>query len=104
MDAVTVVLNNHPMVQTAEVPVRFTKITDYSLDLDLFAYVATSDYNVYLKVQNELLLKLPRARKEVGWAIPIAESVNVNPPNPDLTVNSGSHLGATPPAELPQPD
>jgi MscS family membrane protein len=82
MDTTVAILRNHPLVQMGDLPVRFTKITDYSLDLEVFAYVATPNLDEYLKVQTELLLKLLEAgqRHGVGFAVPVAESITINPP------------------------
>ena len=39
MDAVTRILRVHPMVEIGGVPLRFSKIGDMALSLDVFAYV-----------------------------------------------------------------
>jgi small-conductance mechanosensitive channel len=66
-------------VDAAGVPVRFTKITDQAFDLEIFAYVLTADYNEYLKVQSELLLKILQAagERKVGLAVPFQESLTI---------------------------
>jgi MscS family membrane protein len=81
------ILRGSPLVQPADIPVRFNKISDYSLDLEIFAYVATEDYNEYLLIQSTLLLKFLDAAQQHGieWALPIAESVTINPPAADQT-------------------
>jgi len=80
MDATAAILSNHPLVQPDAVPVRFTKITDYALEMEIFAYVATVDFNEYLKVQTDVLLQLLEAsqRHGVGLAVPLNESFSVN--------------------------
>jgi MscS family membrane protein len=105
MDTTLAILRDHPMVQPADVPVRFTKITDYSLDLEIFAYVATSSFDEYLKVQTALLLKLLEAsqRHGIGFAIPVAESITFNPPDVSPTTEPDSHPGGALPVEHPQP-
>lgn len=87
------ILRGHPSVQAAEVPVRFTKITDYSLDMEIFAYVMTANYDEFLKVQSDLLLKFLEAAEGQGvsLAVPVAESVNVSLPAEDATANLDSH-------------
>ena len=77
MEAVTKILQAHPRVDASGVPLRFSKITKESFDLDIFAYVLTADYNEYLKVQSELLLKFldAAARFGVGFAVPVQESI-----------------------------
>ena len=55
----------------------------------MFAYVNTPDFDEYLKVQSVLLLRLLEASKRqgVGFAVPVAESITINPPEE----NSKSH-------------
>jgi len=79
MEAVTKLLEEHPMVDASGVPLRFTKITPQSLQLDIFAYVLTLDYNQFLIVQSELLLKIMdiAAEREIGFAVPFAESITI---------------------------
>lgn len=67
------------MVDASGVPLRFTKITDQSLDLEIFAYVLTPEGNEFLKVQTELLLKFLEAasQRNVAFAVPIAEALTI---------------------------
>jgi MscS family membrane protein len=106
MDTTLAILRDHPQVQLAEVPVRFTKITDYSLDLEIFAYVDTPNFDEYLKVQTALLLKLLEAgqRHGVGFAIPVAESITINPPDASPPARSDFRPGAEPQSEPPPLD
>lgn len=55
---------------------RFVGIGNYSLDVEVFAYVTTSDYDVFLGVQQELLLEMLQAVERVGaaLAVPLLES------------------------------
>jgi MscS family membrane protein len=82
MAAVTKILEQHPQVDASGVPLRFTKIGNDSFDLELFSYVLTADYNEYLKVQSELLLKIleTASRLGVGFAVPFQESIAVQRP------------------------
>lgn len=77
MDAITQVLENHPMVDPTAVPVRFTTMTTQSFDLEIFSYVLTPDYNEFLKIQSELLLTLLERISALGvvLAVPILETV-----------------------------
>lgn len=79
MDAITKVLQEHSMVDASGVPLRFTKITPQSLQIEIFAYVLTPDYNQFLIVQSELLLKFMDAATEleIGFAVPFAESITI---------------------------
>lgn len=79
MDAITKILQEHSMVDASGVPLRFTKIQDQSFDLEIFAYVLTSDGNEFLKIQTELLLKFLEAASErnVAFAVPLTESLTI---------------------------
>jgi MscS family membrane protein len=72
------ILKQDPRVETGDIPVRFTGIGTYSLDVELFAYVLTPDFDVFLQIQQELLLELMRGveRAGTGLAVPLYESFN----------------------------
>jgi MscS family membrane protein len=99
MDAVAGILEQHPNVDASGVPLRFTTISQQAYSLEVFAYVLTADYNEYLKVQSELLLKILEAasRLGIGFAVPFQESINL--PAPES--GSDSHPSEAPP-ERPQ--
>jgi MscS family membrane protein len=63
-------------VETGNIPVRFIGIGNYSLDVEVFAYVTTSDYDVFLGVQQELLFEMMQAVERVGaaLAVPLLET------------------------------
>ncbi len=93
MEEITQILEKHEMVDASGVPLRFSKITDQTLDLDIFAYVLTPDSNQFLKAQSDLLLQILEAsyRLGIGLAVPIQEEYNVSvdaqqktPPHPFL--------------------
>ncbi|MGI9073450.1 MAG: mechanosensitive ion channel family protein [Bryobacteraceae bacterium] len=77
MDAIKKMLEEQPMVDASGVPLRFTKINPDSFDLEVFAYVLTPDYNEFLKIQSELLLKILEAASKLGvrFAVPFQESI-----------------------------
>jgi MscS family membrane protein len=79
MGAISKLLHEHPMVDASGVPLRFTKITAESFDIEIFSYVLTPDYNEFLNIQSELLLKILEAtsKLEVRLAVPFQESVAV---------------------------
>lgn len=77
MEAVENILRNHPMVDPTAVPVRFVKIMKESFDFDVFAYVKTSNFDEYLPIQSELLLRIVDAAVELGviFAVPVLENI-----------------------------
>jgi MscS family membrane protein len=76
VSAVQDILRQHSKVETGNIPVRFIGIGTYSLDVEVFAYVTTSDYDVFLEVQQELLHEMLRAVERVGaaLAVPLLEN------------------------------
>jgi MscS family membrane protein len=77
MGAITQVLKDHSSIDPTDVPVRFTKMTAQSFDLEIFSYVLTADFNEYLRVQTEALLKILDRLSALGiaLAVPIQQIV-----------------------------
>jgi MscS family membrane protein len=69
------ILTGHPKVETGKLPVRFIGVGAYSLDLEVAAFVTTSDYEEFLALQQELLLQMLRAVEHAGTslAVPLQE-------------------------------
>jgi MscS family membrane protein len=65
-------LLSHPRVDPDPARVRFVKYGDFSLDVEIFSYVRTTDINDYLAVQEDLLLRLMDivADSGTGFAFP----------------------------------
>jgi MscS family membrane protein len=62
----------HPMVDPDPARIRFVGFGDYALDLELFAFVPTTDFNEFLAVQEDVLLRLMDvvAASGSGFAFP----------------------------------
>ncbi len=78
MDTVIEILKSDPLVSIGGMPLRFTEIKQQSLDIEIFAYILTDDYDKYLEYQTKLLLQILKAAEENGisFALPITESIN----------------------------
>jgi MscS family membrane protein len=78
LSSIREILTEYPNVETGDIPVRFIGIGTYSLDVEVFAYVTTSDYDVFLGIQQELLLEMLRVVEHAGaaLAVPLLESVH----------------------------
>lgn len=48
----------HPKVSPDPSRVRFMAYNNYSQDIELFAYVLTDDYNIFMEIQEDLLLRI----------------------------------------------
>ncbi len=93
----------HPMVEeTSDMPrVRLLKFGASSLDIDLRAYVLTTNFTEFLSVQEELLLEVIRVVEEAGSGIAFPSVTTYL--NNDSGIRSGrllpSATKATPPRE-----
>ncbi len=65
-------LYSHPRVYPDPARVRFVGFGDYSLDLDIFAYIAETDYGKFLEVSEDLNLRIMDIVREAGssFAVP----------------------------------
>src|ERR1022692_1554177 len=75
------IIVGHPKVETGKIPVRFIGVGAYSLDVEVVAYVTTSDYDEFLEIQQGLLLKILQAVEQAGTAlaVPLQESFELRP-------------------------
>ena len=69
LQSITRALKEHPKVETGTLPVRFVGVGTYSLDLEVFAYVLTLDYDEFLRIQQELLLWILDAVEAAGTSL-----------------------------------
>lgn len=58
VSAIVELLRVHPRVHPDPARVRFVGFGPYSLDLEIFAYVTTGDYDEYLEISEDLLLRI----------------------------------------------
>jgi MscS family membrane protein len=74
------ILTAHSKVEAGSIPVRFIGVGPYSLDIEVVAYVTTSDFDEFLALQQELLLKLLQAVEQAGTAlaVPLQESFELS--------------------------
>ncbi len=79
LGSVREILNSHPKVAPGNVPVRFIGVGQYSLDVEVFVYINTSDSDEFLALQQELLLRMLQAVEKAGaaLAVPLQEHVNL---------------------------
>src|SRR5690606_493683 len=65
-------LVSHPRVSPEPARVRFVGFGDYSLNLEIFAYVRTSDFDEFLAVKEDIFLRIMDivAESGTGFAFP----------------------------------
>jgi MscS family membrane protein len=73
------ILKSEPKAEVGSIPVRFIGPGAYSLDVEIFAYITTSDYDEFLGIQQRLLLKIVEAVEAAGsaLAVPWQQSADV---------------------------
>ena len=59
-------LLGHPMVTPDPARVRFVGFSDYSLDVEIFAYLRCVDKDTFLAVQEDLFLRMADIVSEAG--------------------------------------
>jgi MscS family membrane protein len=66
------ILYAHPKVLQEPARVRFVGFGEWSLDLDIFAYIDSTDYGEYLEIAEDLGLRIMEAVRETGarFALP----------------------------------
>ncbi|MCK5355851.1 MAG: mechanosensitive ion channel, partial [Methyloprofundus sp.] len=61
----------HPSVDPVPARVRFKEFGEYSLDLEVFAYLNTTDYNEYLEIAEALNIQIIEAIAQAGTSIAV---------------------------------
>lgn len=69
-------LLQHPMVHDDPARVRFVGFGEHSVDIEIFAYVLTSDNNVFLGVREDIFLRLIDIVDESGTGFAFPSTVN----------------------------
>ena len=69
-------LLQHPMVTPEPARARFSGFGDHSVDIDIFAYIKTDDFNEFLAVQEDIFLRLINIVDESGTGFAFPSTVN----------------------------
>jgi MscS family membrane protein len=69
LDGLRQMLATDPRVETEGARVRFLRLAESSLDLEVFAYVRAATWPEFLEVQEELLLRLLEIVTEAGTSV-----------------------------------
>jgi len=101
LQSINSLLQHHNKVDAGTTPVHFVGVGTYSLDLNVFAYILTSDDGEFAQVREELLLAMLDAVKEAGTALALPTHASIeyshpNQPQPNGTEPAGR---AKPPAQ-----
>jgi MscS family membrane protein len=71
------ILKTHEKVEAGDLCVRFIGASQYSLDIETFAYVKTANSDEFLAVQQELLLQIMDALAAIGTSLALPSEVSV---------------------------
>ncbi|NDY96953.1 mechanosensitive ion channel family protein [Wenzhouxiangella limi] len=69
-------LLQHPMVTPEPARARFLGFGDHSVDIEIFAYIKTNDFNEFLGVQEDIFLRLIEIVEESGTGFAFPSMVN----------------------------
>ncbi len=69
VDGIRRLLDGHASVDRLSVRVRFLCLSEYSLDVDVFAYVFARDWNHFLEIQEQLLFSVTEIVESAGTQI-----------------------------------
>jgi len=104
LQSITSLLQHHTKVDAGATPVQFVGVGTYSLDLDVSAYVLTSDDSEFAQIRQELLLAMLDAVEAAGTALALPTQASVEYSRPDRPQPNGTASlpeaasGVTPPA------
>src|SRR5690606_2933551 len=71
------VLLRHPKIDPDPARVRFTTIGPSSLDIEIFAYIYTTDMSEFLLVSEELLLGIMAVVEQAGTGLALPSQVTL---------------------------
>jgi MscS family membrane protein len=69
LDGIKRLLSEHAAVDQPSLRVRFLRLSTFSLDIEVFAYVVARDWAHFLEIQEQLLFKVTAVVEQAGAAI-----------------------------------
>jgi MscS family membrane protein len=77
LNSVRQMLIEHPLVDPDPARIRLSGFGDYSINLEIFAYVQTTDFEQFLETQQELLLQILELVERAGTELAIPAQCTV---------------------------
>ncbi len=71
LQGITGLLEKYPLVKYFPTPVRFLRLSAYSLDVEIFTHLAASDLGRFLELQGQLLLEILEVIEAAGVRLAI---------------------------------
>ena len=78
LQSITNLLKDNSKFETGPMPVHFSGIGAYSLDIEIFMYVLTLDGDEFNKTQQDLFLSILDAVESAGTALAVPTQANIN--------------------------
>nr|AEQ20298.1 putative mechanosensitive ion channel protein [uncultured bacterium CSLG7] len=78
LESIHRILSEDSKVETGTLPVRFIGAGSYSLDIEIFAYIRTADYDEFLQLQQDLLLRIMDAITAAGSALALPTQASID--------------------------
>ncbi|HEX5431853.1 MAG TPA: mechanosensitive ion channel family protein, partial [Bryobacteraceae bacterium] len=91
------ILGGNPKIESGGIPVRFVGVGTYSLDIEIFVYILTQDFNEFLHFQQDLLLRILDAVAAAGTALALPTQASIWYPSGHAIPGQGY-------PEIPAPD
>jgi MscS family membrane protein len=82
-------LLGHPEVTPDPARVRFVELGEYSLDIEIFAYLRCQDQNTFLAIKEDLLLRIVDIVTEAGTSFAFPSAVEYRAPDKGVDVDRG---------------
>ncbi len=76
------VLSDHPKIETRTIRVRLTELTASALNVELFCYVMTREFNEFAAVREELLLSIMNLVEDSGTSLASSSQTLYLSPDP----------------------
>lgn len=84
----------HPMVTPEPARVRFVELGEYSLDLEIFAYLCCQDLDTFLAIKEDILLRIVDIVNEAGTGFAFPSAVEYQAPDPGVNAERGGKAEA----------
>jgi MscS family membrane protein len=78
LESIAKILAENPKLETGALPVRFVGVGTYSLDLEIFIYVLTKDGDEFMRIQQDLYLRILDAVEAAGTALALPTQANIS--------------------------
>jgi len=94
LQSITNLLKDNSKFETGPLPVHFSGIGAYSLDIEIFMYVLTLDGDEFNKTQQDLFLSILDAVESAGTALAVPTQANINYSAQPTTASSSNGSNA----------